>query len=1141
MTTREILADTLKNGRPCILVLGQDASSIEDRPDPVLELFLTHLSRPATAPRTWRALLAPPLISEDLAWVTERFERNVVNESLEMTLDLPWSAVFTSSIDPQVTRRLESRGREPEAILAADHHPAVPRSTVRPPVYFLYGRSSDQHDSTRPPRSIAELKRRNAKHVAPLLSRLEETATVLGTIVIDGYVPERDWLELDELFGAIPVGHGQKVLWFGVEGVPEHELVRELERAGNLFFEARRLGAIVAELEARGELAPPQQFRSGREIVSLGGDRILNVPPALRLRVEASAAIVDDDWMDSPTPLAPHATAEAFQRFHGDPGSPRGIVEGMMRGFAIERPFERRLRDRVDAQLSRRDELDRVVLLHGQSGTGKTFACARLVTSLRSARKLPVLFALGRVPPATDVDAFGLLAEESGAAAIVVVCDANTGPGPYIRLAEALSSRGRRALVVGTSYRLEDAGRLPLDLIEAHAEATEIERMAVVDLVKKHVPGAEVALKVVREEDAASVFALLYRVLAYGRERLVSGVSGEARATEEIVRERSRAKPPRIATQLAHALVTAGLHHGQLPIFDGEVDALFGRDAPGRLIDLVMSVGRLGLFVPLSLVMRTLRAQTTNLVFTEIATLFRELDLFRWKHDEEGSELLVGPRLQLEAQLIARRRLGGWRSEVECLLKLIENVRPFAVDGGVEREFLFDLLHKVDRRGPYGKEFAGGYLSMAEALTRLRKTHGLDDVSLILKESGFRRDYLYIHMNDEALSGVERDRVLNDARSAVDDAIRRVDLGEMKSSPRARRDLLVERAALYGYLAVGHAARGAKPDEVWADYLAARAASRKAIFLAPNYYPYDVGLWTTADLLSGRVSTRLSAAQQAELRADLYSLLDQLSVDDFTTEQTLQYLERRDQVGRLLGDAVLSGEARAEIRVKDPALATYLDAREIAGPVFVKKGESLGSTARSSAAQALAILRAAPEVCRVDARCLLLQLELEWTSATGERLLREERRPLPADAAGRDELFRLVTALRAQNGDVLDFRLRFLQAVLLWARGDIKTAEIEWRALGRETDLEVRGRTHRRLFIADADGSPTRFKGRLVRQRPNQNWVVEVDSLRGSVDLLATDFRSTQLAAGRAPPEFAIAFNYIGPIADPLDRYRGRP
>jgi hypothetical protein len=200
----------------------------------------------------------------------------------------------------------------------------------------------------------------------------------------------------------------------------------------------------------------------------------------------------------------------------------------------------------------------------------------------------------------------------------------------------------------------------------------------------------------------------------------------------------------------------------------------------------------------------------------------------------------------------------------------------------------------------------------------------------------------------------------------------------------------------------------------------------------------------------------------------------------------------------------------------------------------------LAPSALAVVAQALDVLRQAPDLSQHDVRCLSLQLELEWVKATGERMLAGERRPVPARAATRNELFRLVAALKLQNGGVFDFRFRFVEAVLLWLSGDVKSAEREWATLGRESDLEVRGRTHRRLYIAGETGSPTRFRGRLTRQKPNQNWVVEVESFRWSVDLLATDFRGAQLAAGRAPPEFAIAFNYLGPIADPLDRYRGR-
>jgi hypothetical protein len=45
-----------------------------------------------------------------------------------------------------------------------------------------------------------------------------------------------------------------------------------------------------------------------------------------------------------------------------------------------------------------------------------------------------------------------------------------------------------------------------------------------------------------------------------------------------------------------------------------------------------------------------------------------------------------------------------------------------------------------------------------------------------------------------------------------------------------------------------------------------------------------------------------------------------------------------------------------------------------------------------------------------------------------------------------------------------------------------------------------------------------------------------VNVLNRRVQLLSRDFSDIELAYGRTVPLFAIAFNYIGPIADPVRR-----
>ena len=206
---------------------------------------------------------------------------------------------------------------------------------------------------------------------------------------------------------------------------------------------------------------------------------------------------------------------------------------------------------------------------------------------------------------------------------------------------------------------------------------------------------------------------MLYRTLSAGRERITAGVSGEARAVESLVRERAQrvpAPPPRSA--LADQLIAAGIADPTLALFqDDERLAVLGQDAAGRLIDYVMAAGRLNCPVPLNLIMRVLAQSAHSIELDQMVYLFADLDLFRWRaSDSEGSDLLISPRLQLEAELICRRRLGDRTREIQRLIELIRCVRPTGVDRTAERNFLLDLLQKLDREGPRGNEYRSGIL-----------------------------------------------------------------------------------------------------------------------------------------------------------------------------------------------------------------------------------------------------------------------------------------------------------------------------------------------------------------------------------------------------------------------------------------------
>src|SRR5579859_1079153 len=78
MSAEQILRDATASGRPCVLFLGQDTDL---GTAPGLSVLSRLLERKGQlADRGWRDALTGGLSSDDLEWLTERFERTVPTE-----------------------------------------------------------------------------------------------------------------------------------------------------------------------------------------------------------------------------------------------------------------------------------------------------------------------------------------------------------------------------------------------------------------------------------------------------------------------------------------------------------------------------------------------------------------------------------------------------------------------------------------------------------------------------------------------------------------------------------------------------------------------------------------------------------------------------------------------------------------------------------------------------------------------------------------------------------------------------------------------------------------------------------------------------------------------------------------------------
>ena len=1135
-TARDVLVEAIEEQRPIVLLLGQDAWSEPRLPDPVLRKALEKLGRDGAATNRsgWPSTLGTqPIPNGFYDWLAERFDRRVHPPWITILNAVPWSAIFTSTTDQTLKTLFQTGGREPEITLTADERPRSVRSRARPPLLYLFGCAGWENPHCRPPANRSELTTRRIRHALPMLNRMLDTATSLGVVVIDGFSGNSDWLKPDDVLGAVGTSGPQQILWFGDRPAFTEDDAIDFESAvssGQILLEESRLGSVLSELKAVGRLIPPSHAISeAAGVISFSNNRQLETTPEERLRVEAVSSIVDDTWTAFLPPLGPDAEYDSFRRFHGDLGGPRLLVEGIRRHFAIQRDFEDHLFRLVNRAVNDHASVNGPIILHGQSGTGKSIALARIVALFRSSRAASVLYGLGRLPQPEQIATFCEESEKAGANATLIVCDANRDLDPYRDLLMSLRSQGRRVVVLGTGYLRSELSNTELPLhVEAPNQVSTREQQSLSELLTRFFPEQ-------RDMGAGMdthILAFLYRWLPLSRERIAAGLGSEARFVEGELRDRGRTIRPSLPdTLLATKLAEAGILEQLEPIFNkDQVDVLEAADEPGRIIDLVMIAGALNCFVPVNLLLRSISDNIPGANIALIGDMFRDLDLFRWKWaDNEQTELLVLPRLRLEAELICKRRLGSAEKEAERLVELMAAVRGGGVDGDHERLFLLNLLQQIGDDGPRGPRYQGSYVKFARCLTTLRDKHGLVSASVMLQESAFRR----AAVRHSAVADEERLALLEEGRDAVQVALDGIDNGTIRAAPRTRQNLQGERATLYGFLAYDRASRAGSPEEVWSAYQAARTAIRQAVSVSDNYYPLDIGLWTPADILEIATLTDL---QRSEIEADIYSTLDQVDTETLSPRQQVKFRMRQMRVGGVLEQEGLTEEGYAALEAAGSTAGYYLRARALAPELKRDRLEFVEPEDINRAQSAKEFLDRGFNKIDRDERCLSLLLECQWIVARRSRLLRGQRQPLPTDRGMLLELLRITRALNEASGTAARHSTRYFEAVLMWVTGAEQDAVRMFRGLGRDTQYEDSSRVVRRHLIGDPSGNPRTFSGRVERARSEGHWVIRVDELKQVVDLIGRDFPREEIGVGRSVRGFGIAFNYIGPIADPIGR-----
>lgn len=683
--------DKLKQG-PSFLFLGQDYLRIETGQDPLLsEIIRKYGPQNVEAPSYYCVLDGDASQHADaaLAWMDERCKRLSAPEWLQTVSQFAWNGIYTSSIDSIVLSAFRSGWREVQPIFEEKFNPSDPRNKRVLHCTFLFGALNQADEMTRPPLTRFEWTKRRQVAVS-LARRLPELVTPLGNLFIEGYKGSLDWFTLDEFLPILDGFSTGQVHIFNVsESLLKNGDFCQLLNQGKITLHDGSLSTLLARGQEQGlvKLGTAEAELAGRTVPI--AKKSVVVPRDVWVQISRSANLIDDHELSPPKTLSEDAKYREFRSFLATAEGPPQWAS-FARGFAFKRHFQKDLSKIVKEKLARHLLSDIPIILHGQTGTGKTVALGSLAFEIALQREYPVLYVERRSqkPVYSDIDRFCLWSEDAGAKAALVIWDGMVDQEDYSEFLRRLTSRGRKVVLVGSTYLLTESSKENSVVAPAHLTETEFAEFG--DFLGAFHPSLRDLVNHARPRLDQTFLVALYRILPASRMAIRTGVATEIGHAEELLKKKaSTAEIETKAPTILEAELKKAGWVGQGQLFSGSLKTT-GGEVLTDIQDftcLVMVPGRFGLRVPMELLLRTLQKKD-NL---RIVKLFEGIDIIRWYEDEVGN-IEVGPRNALEARLIVDSRMGGPSTEIEFIRRLLIEIhdQTGAVNDGREVTFGVD-------------------------------------------------------------------------------------------------------------------------------------------------------------------------------------------------------------------------------------------------------------------------------------------------------------------------------------------------------------------------------------------------------------------------------------------------------------------
>ena len=440
--------------------------------------------------------------------------------------------------------------------------------------------------------------------------------------------------------------------------------------------------------------------------------------------------------------------------------------------------------------------------------------------------------------------------------------------------------------------------------------------------------------------------------------------------------------------------------------------------------------------------------------------------------------------------------------------------------------------------GPKGRDanyFAPYFLEIAEILRQLREDYSVQNPSLMLQEATLLTETVQRQRRNPSLilSQEERIELLDRAENVLRIALDQVGLDNKNRGRRSR--LLVELASV-----LGTKFTTLKEIQNYEESLPFLKQAQEAAFEAlslnsENYYPIDVLLWTSKELLSDK---SIDIGFRTEIEANVYHVFTLAESEEYFPDQQERFQKLRLQIGELVGSHELTEEAFQALLAMGSSAGYYLRAYAIVKNILFKS--SLTDDNIQACERAVDYLKEHWEKINQDSRSLYLLLKVWWLSKAKENLFTGEKKVVLFSQEDWKSCLEIVETLMKTTEFYENLSLTYLKGLANFHLDRIQTSLEIFRELENESSSIGRRRILRSYLASGSDGNPKKFTGEVAwrHEKPYERGALYVSELqRSRIPFIPQQFGKPDILEGESPGEFHIAFNFLGPIADPITYY----